>query len=106
MGLRKEKTRESTTTGFMLVRDGLLIEVAYRGRRLIIAIRNVGHSCPRMLTAWIPLVDVPPHMGSMMVIPGSHIAEGKLGELRNSYGRMDVGPDGVESGKHICDLFA
>jgi ectoine hydroxylase-related dioxygenase (phytanoyl-CoA dioxygenase family) len=46
------------------------------------------------LVAWIPLHDVPLHMGGLCVVRGSNSAE-SFGKIRSTYGAMDVEGSGI-----------
>lgn len=46
----------------------------------------MGRGTNKICTAWIPLGDIPVHVGGLMILEGSH----KLQEVKDSYGQMDV----------------
>lgn len=46
----------------------------------------MGRGTRNLLTGWTPLCDVPPEMGGLMILEGSH----RLTEVRETYGRIDV----------------
>lgn len=50
-----------------------------------------------MLTAWLPIGDVPRHQGAMMVCRGSH-RKRAFSRLQAGYGASSVGRDGTCSG--------
>jgi ectoine hydroxylase-related dioxygenase (phytanoyl-CoA dioxygenase family) len=50
-----------------------------------------------ILTLWIPLGDMGPHQGSLVLLPGSHQSK-QFEKVRASYGQSTVGPDGTTSG--------
>ena len=57
----------------------------------------VGHMAERMVTAWIPLDDVPMEKGSLVVAAGSH-RDKTWQPIRESYATQPVGKDGTMSG--------
>ncbi|KAI8589788.1 hypothetical protein BDZ88DRAFT_416620 [Geranomyces variabilis] len=56
---------------------------------------------PSLHTAWIPLGNIPPRLGSLLVVPGSH-ASPAFENFRSTYGSSSVGRDGTTSG-WCCD---
>ena len=46
----------------------------------------MGRGTQQLLTAWVPLGDVPLHVGGLVLIPGSH----KIKWLKEGYGSLDV----------------
>jgi len=46
----------------------------------------MGRGTTNLCTAWIPMGDVPLHVGGLIILEGSN----KLCDLRNSYGKLDV----------------
>ncbi|KAK9811194.1 hypothetical protein WJX73_009390 [Symbiochloris irregularis] len=66
----------------------------------------LGKGSQRMLTAWLPLGDVPRQQGAMMVCRGSH-RKRAFSRLQQGYGSSSVGQDGTCSGwlgSHPDDL--
>jgi hypothetical protein len=57
----------------------------------------LGRGTPRLLTAWTPLGDVPPELGSLLVAAGSHRLPA-FAALHAGYGHSQVGKDGTRSG--------
>ncbi|KAJ3153007.1 hypothetical protein HDU86_005463 [Geranomyces michiganensis] len=56
---------------------------------------------PSLHTAWIPLGNIPPRLGSLLVVPGSHTSPA-FEHFRSTYGSSTVGRDGTTSG-WCCD---
>jgi hypothetical protein len=57
----------------------------------------LGGGTERLVTLWVPLGHTDAHLGSMLVVPGSH-RQRRFAALQRSYGRGSVGADGIESG--------
>lgn len=62
----------------------------------------LGDGTSRLLTAWIPLGDIPSHMGTLALADQSHSSE-RLRHFRETYGQGKVGKDGVQSGWYCSD---
>lgn len=57
----------------------------------------LGRGSARLLTAWLPLGEVPPRQGSLLVAAGSHRLPA-FAAVRADYGVSQVGADGTRSG--------
>jgi len=55
----------------------------------------MGRGSTRLMTAWVPLDDLPIEQGTLCVCPGSHNLP-EFEKLRNTYGKMDVDRDRVQ----------
>lgn len=53
----------------------------------------MGRGSQRLLTCWVPLMDIPVHQGTLAICAGSHNQPG-FQRLRDTYGRVDVDRDG------------
>lgn len=59
----------------------------------------VGQQTERILTAWIPIGDVPIELGSLTVCKNSHLHDNPdFEQMHRTYGKSTVGADGTTSG--------
>jgi hypothetical protein len=60
----------------------------------------VGTPNDQILTAWLPIGDVPLRRGAMAVVPRSHLANATFREMHETYGKQSVsrGSDGTTAG--------
>eukprot|EP00759_Apiculatamorpha_spiralis_P031397 PhF_6_TR3302/c0_g1_i1/m.4653 len=54
----------------------------------------MGNGSPRLLTCWIPFMDINTTKGGLVVLPGSHNAP-SLNRFRETYSQMDVDRDNI-----------
>src|SRR5689334_12741835 len=57
----------------------------------------MGSFSKRMITAWVPLGDISPELGTLLVAKGSHKSQ-NFASIRDRYNYSQVGTDGVQSG--------
>ncbi len=66
----------------------------------------MGRGTNELMTAWIPLGDVPVEQGTILVKPGTHCEESVYKELHDTYGQLDVDrdvPNDPSSTGHLTD---
>jgi hypothetical protein len=57
----------------------------------------MGRGSDRLMTAWIPIADIPIEQGTLTIVPGSNRMP-EYEKLRNTYGRMDVDAGDISEG--------